>query len=468
MRNPGMLKTLSQWLNRPPVRDPVDRRNAPFMQALMLLIGTLLPLNKALYLYVTHASGAARMRAPLLPIDLATDLLIVISAWTGFWMIRRGRFRISVIQFLAVLLVCMAMAYVGVGMGMGELSFDPIPLLILAVAGLVMGRRLLWLTLVALLGILALCLGANLLANSAMGGAQSTLMGKLISMAVIYVLVTILLDRTVAALRDALAESQAHREHLLLANERLKQEAIERERAREQLIHAKKMEAVGLLASGVAHDFDNVLSVVLGHAERRERIADRGMQALIEAMQDIEFAARRALAINRKLLNLSRQEVASPEVLDIRLALAAALPLVKQMFPADIEVTLENDTHAIPVLFDQGRFELLLLNVASNARDAMPNGGSFRLISELWPKSRHAMLRLEDTGTGMSRSVQEQAFDVFFTTKPKGSGTGLGLSMVRDMVREAGGDIRIDPDHHPGCAFVITLPLAESGQNAHR
>lgn len=460
-----MLKVVSRWLTRTPTLDLVDRRNAPFMQVLMILVGTLLPLNKALYLYVTH-TGGTKTPSPLLPVDLATDVLIVLSAWAGVWLIRRGRFRTSVMQFLSVLLVCMAGAYAAIGMGLGNLSFDPIPLLVLAVAGLVMGRRMLWITLAALIAILLLCLCLSLLADPASGSATSTLTGKLISMSVIYVLVTILLDRTVAALRDALAESQAHREQLIHANARLEQEAIEHERSRGQLIHAKKMEAVGMLASGVAHDFGNVLSVVLGQAERREYIADRGIQALVNAMQDIEFAARRALAINRKLLNLGRQEIASPEVFDLRLALESSLPLVRQLFDADVSIELDNDQHAMPVLFDQGRFELLLLNIASNARDAMPEGGLFRIATRLSPDGRYAMLRLEDTGTGMSPDIQQQAFDVFFTTKPKGSGTGLGLSMVRDMVEEANGRIQIDPAYRAGCAIVMTLPLAGPLHNA--
>lgn len=458
-----MLKATSNWLKRAPADDPVDRRNAPFVQVLLILFGTLIPLNKGLYLYAGHPA-VWHDGAPLLWVDLATDVLIVLSAWTGVYLVRQGRFRAGVTQFLSVLLLSMAAAYAGLVLSATNLSFDPMPLLLLAVAGLVMGRRTLWMTLAALLLILALCLALSLATGAKTADAGPSLAGRLFSMAVIYLLISIVLDRTVTALRDSLAESQAHRRDLIQANLRLEAEKAERERTREQLIQAKKVEAIGMLASGVAHDFDNVLSVVLGYTGRRERIADSGEQALVGALENVEVAARRALAINRKLLNLGRQEVYSPEILDLPSALRSTLPMVRQLFSHSVRVDPILDSGPLPVLFDAGRFELLVLNIASNARDAMPQGGSFTITAARSANGMDAEIHLRDTGEGMSPAVQQRVFESFFTTKPRGHGTGLGLSMVRDMVDEAGGHIRIDSVAGAGCTIVVTLPLVREAR----
>ncbi|MEL1266150.1 sensor histidine kinase [Pseudoxanthomonas putridarboris] len=452
-----MGNTIRHWLTQVPVNDPVDHRNAPFVQLLMMFIGTFVPLNKVLFLYATlsrHATPPA-----WLAVDLTTDALIVAAAWTGVWLIRQGRFRQGVTLFLGVLLLCLGAAYASAGMD--NLGLDPIPLLLLAIAGLVMGRRALWITLAVLLSILAACLLLDVLrATQRDGAAPAAMAGKLVSMTIVYLLVAILLDRTVAALRASLEESNARGRELELANERLRHEIVQRERAREQLIHAQKVEATGRLASGVAHDFDNILSVVLGHAARRERIADRGPQALLDALEDVELAARRALAINRKLLNLSRQEVSRPEVFDALQALRDMLPMLRQLFAADIRVRLEGDAGPLPILLDRGRFELMLLNIAANARDAMPDGGDFRILAQRAADAQHLELALSDSGVGMPEAVRERIFDAFFTTKPSGSGTGLGLSMVRDMVIEAGGGIHAESVPGQGSTLRIVLPLA--------
>lgn len=453
-----MRNTPLKWLMQAPVTDPVDRRNAPFVQVLLILIGILVPLNKAYYLYAVLSRNGASP-TPGLMVDLITDVLITVAAWGGVWLIRQGRFRLGVVLFLGILLLCMAAAYASIGMGANNLTFDPIPLLILAIAGLVLGRRMLWTALVVLLSILILCLLLSVWAPQA-EGAITAMAGRLLSMAVIYLLITILLDRTVAALRNSLAESEAQRGELMLVNMRLQHEIAERDRAREQLIHAQKMEVVGRLASGVAHDFDNILSVVLGHARRRDRIADRGKQALVDALEDIELAARRGLAVNRKLLNLSRQEVSNPDVFDMMQALSETMPMLQQLFNHDVQVELRIIPTPLPIFFDRGRFELLLLNIASNARDAMPEGGQFHLTASKTEDGQHAELILTDTGSGMPVSVRERAFDPFFTTKPSGSGTGLGLSMARDMVVDAGGSIRVDSEPGAGCTIRITFPLA--------
>ncbi|MGE8289869.1 MAG: sensor histidine kinase, partial [Stenotrophomonas sp.] len=286
-----------------------------------------------------------------------------------------------------------------------------------------------------------------------------------VSLAGIWMLIAIALDRTVAALRNSLEESNARGQALALAYERLQEEVRERERTRDQLVHAQKMEAVGRLASGVAHDFNNVLGIILSYAAQRERLADRGAPALYEALGDVDLAARRALTISRKLLSFSRQEVARPEVFDAAASLRELMPMLKQLFGARVRLQLECADGALPVRMDIDRFGLVIINIAANARDAITDTGTFRIqagrLDGAW-----VCLDLTDDGKGMPEDVRTQAFEPFFTTKPSGMGTGLGLSVVRDMLLEAGGKIDLVGPPAQGTTVRILLPLAMDGEAA--
>jgi len=453
-------------LSNIPVHDPVDRRNAPFVQVLLLFLGVFIPLNKSLFLYAV-LSGRWSGDLPgwtALAADLTTDVLMTSAAWTGVWLIRRGRFRQGVHVFLGVVMLSMAIIYITTGMV--GLRFDPMPMILLALAGLILGRRTLWITLATLLGIVAATLVADFMRAALGGGAMPVAgLGKAVSLAGIWLLITIALDRTVAALRNSLEESNARGQALALAYERLQEEVRERERTRDQLVHAQKMEAVGRLASGVAHDFNNVLGIILSYAAQRERLADRGAPALYEALGDVDLAARRALTISRKLLSFSRQEVARPEVFDAAASLRELMPMLKQLFGARIRLQLECADGALPVRMDIDRFGLVIINIAANARDAITDTGTFRIqagrLDAAW-----VCLDLTDDGKGMPEEVRTQAFEPFFTTKPSGMGTGLGLSVVRDMLLEAGGKIDLVGPPAQGTTVRILLPLAMDGETA--
>ncbi len=454
------LGRIRRWLSDIPVDDPVDRRNAPFLQVLLLFLGVFIPLNKSLFLYAV-LSGRWSGDLPgwtALATDLTTDVLMTSAAWTCVWLIRRGRFRHGVHLFLGVVMLSMAIIYISTGM-IG-LRFDPMPMILLALAGLILGRRTLWVTLAVLLGIVAATLVADF-ARAALGGGAMPVagLGKAVSLAGIWLIIAIALDRTVAALRNSLDESNARGHALALAYERLQEEVRERERTRDQLVHAQKMEAVGRLASGVAHDFNNVLSIILSYAAQRERLADKGASALYAALGDVDLAARRALAISRKLLSFSRQEVARPEVFDVGDSLRELMPMLKQLFGARVRLQLEGVEAVLPVRMDADRFGLVIINIAANARDAITDTGTFHIRADV-QDGAWLCLTLRDDGKGMADDVRTQAFEPFFTTKPSGMGTGLGLSVVRDMLLEADGEIDFASPPAQGTTVRILLPLA--------
>jgi signal transduction histidine kinase len=321
----------------------------------------------------------------------------------------------------------------------------------LVIGGLVLGRRALWVTLGVLVAVFAVGMIADAKTLVALGKPPGAAFGNAPSVFLSYLVISIIIDRCVAALRESLAESN-ERGH------RLQCEMAERERAQNQLVHAQKMEAVGRVASGVAHDFDNVLGVILGYAARRERLADSGPVALLDALEGIELAARRASAISRKLLTFSRNDVTMPETFDASAAVAELAPMLRQLFGPDVRVAVTAEPGLrFPVRMDRGQFELVVLNIAANARDAMPDGGRFDV--EMAAGTRHVGIVLSDNGIGMNETVSARVFEPFFTTKPRGCGTGLGLGVVRDLIEEAGGDVGVASQPGQGTRFELRLPL---------
>lgn len=440
------------WLEGVPVADPVERRNAPLVQTILLAMGVLMPLNKIVHLF--FASFRESLSSPGLVADMITDVVMTAAAWAGLILIRRGQFRRGVILYLGVMLGCAAFAYASIGLE--RLSNDPFPLLMLGMGGLMLGRRSLWTIYAALMGVFCLGTLGDVLQQWP-HGAIDWQVGRKVSMAMSYAVVAIVLDRTIAALRDSLSESNARGAELARSNTLLQAEMAERERAQSQLVHAQKMEAAGHLASGVAHDFDNVLNVVLGYAKRRERDADKGTDALLASMEGVEVAARRALSISRKLLDFSGKRVIQCEHFDAGDALRDVAPMLRQIFDGTVRVRIDAQGCPATVAMDRAQFELMLLNVAANARDAMPTGGAFDVV--LRCRGDEVELCMVDDGCGMATDVRERAFDPFFTTKPVGRGTGLGLATLRDTVVAAGGSVWVDSAPGHGTRIGVRLPL---------
>ncbi|WP_426701243.1 ATP-binding protein [Rhodanobacter sp. Col0626] len=452
---------LMGWLNRVPISDPVDRRNAAFLQIFLLYKGCVTPLYKAYMLRFTSVYDVFRPgHSPTMPhhalaIDLSTDVLVTVSAWLGIYLIRKGLFRHAVSQFLAAMVASSLISYVSFGYFLW--NADLVSFEALALSGLMLGRKALW----SIYPLFMLSYASGMTVDyfhNARFLHSSSAYAPLPFLVLSYLLVVVILDRSSTALRESLAESNRHRQQL-------QDEMAERERTREQLLQSQKMDAVGKLASGVAHDFNNVLGIVLGFALERHRLDEPGAArsedalALAKALQGVEMAARRGASVSRKLLNFSRREVTHVETFDVAEALRELQPLLRQLLPA--QVTLRIDAPWFPLLvdFDRSQFELALLNLASNARDAMPDGGEFGLSVEREGSDIGIVVR--DNGTGMSDEVRQRIFEPFYTTKPAGSGTGLGLAVVYTLVERAGGHIEVDASPGTGTTFHIRLPMVD-------
>jgi PAS domain S-box-containing protein len=221
----------------------------------------------------------------------------------------------------------------------------------------------------------------------------------------------------------------------------------------QQLRQAQKMEVVGRLSGGVAHDFNNLLTALLGYGELlRDRMGPaRSPRELDEMIK----SAHRAAALTRQLLAFSRQEVASPRVVDPNVLVRGTERLLRRLIGEEIELVLELDPKVRNVRVDVGQIEQVLLNLAVNARDAMVRRGRLTVRTRALPDGRVG-LEVQDTGAGMSPAVQARIFEPFFTTKA--TGTGLGLAIVADVVQLAGGEISVQSAVGAGTTFALALP----------
>jgi two-component system, cell cycle sensor histidine kinase and response regulator CckA len=268
---------------------------------------------------------------------------------------------------------------------------------------------------------------------------------------------------------------------LSLTVARLEKEINDRERAEhalqkseDQLRHAQKMDAVGRLAGGVAHDFNNMLSVILGHTEMAlARISTRDEHELFDSLDTIRQAALRSAGLTQQLLAFSRQQVVSPRHLDLRALVRDFERMLKRVIGDDIELAIVEADEPCLVRVDPVQMEQVILNLAINARDAMPGGGKLTIQTRLTLLSpehvfahpdaklgQHVELCVEDQGTGMDPETLRRIFEPFFTTKAEGRGTGLGLSTVYGIVHQAGGSLVVDSELGKGSTFRVFLPMA--------
>lgn len=276
-------------------------------------------------------------------------------------------------------------------------------------------------------------------------------------------LVVVVLAAAQGALRRANREL-AHRADILAeTNELLHQQMEEREKAEQALRQSQKMEAIGRLTGGIAHDFNNLLMVASSGVELLDRTTDPAKRKALNA--GIRQAVERGGALTRQMLAFSRRAPLKTEVLHLPGRIEGLRFLLDRALREDIEVVLDLPDDLWCLETDPGELELALLNLAVNARDAMPTGGRIILSARNIPGRDEIVdmvcLTVADTGTGMSEAVASRVFEPFFTTKEVGRGTGLGLSQVYGFVRSSGGEITVDSKEGVGTTFTLCLPRSE-------
>ncbi|HVB38782.1 MAG TPA: PAS domain S-box protein [Vicinamibacterales bacterium] len=246
-------------------------------------------------------------------------------------------------------------------------------------------------------------------------------------------------------------------------------DVTERRALQAQLHESQKMDAIGRLAGGVAHDFNNLLTAIQGYSELT--LSDLGSHPLRVQIEEIRKAAQRAASLTRQLLAFSRRQEVAPVVLDLNTVVRAMHQMLRRLIGEDVELVSRLTEPLRRVKADQSQIEQVLMNLVVNARDAQPGGGTITIETDhvrigpvearLFPELReghHVVLRVRDTGVGMTPEVQAHVFEPFFTTKSAGRGTGLGLSTVYGIVQQSGGHIRVDSEPGRGSVFSIYLP----------
>ncbi|HEX3644407.1 MAG TPA: response regulator [Vicinamibacterales bacterium] len=236
-------------------------------------------------------------------------------------------------------------------------------------------------------------------------------------------------------------------------------DVTERRSLEERYRQAQKMEAIGQLAGGIAHDFNNLLTAIHGYSILIEEELPPG-SLLLDDLRQIRHSADRATSLTQQLLAFSRRQILDPRVLDLRDSVRAIEPMLRRLIGEDIQFTVCASAGVGRVKADPGQVEQVIMNLALNARDAMPRGGTLRIDVADAP-GPSVTLAVSDTGEGIDAATQSRMFEPFFTTKEQGKGTGLGLSTVYGIVNQSGGSVAVDSEVGRGSTFTVSLPRVE-------
>jgi len=266
-------------------------------------------------------------------------------------------------------------------------------------------------------------------------------------------------------------ELRQRSEELVAANNRLASEVVERRATENRLHQAQKMEAMGQLTGGIAHDFNNLLTSVIGHIELAQgRVG--GDQRLAALLDSAELAAQRGATLTQRLLAFARRQHLEPRSVDVPVVVEGVEKLLRQTIGPAIRLVIEAENGLWPARIDPHQLELAILNLALNARDAMPGGGTLSIKSAAGHAERgdlpelttgdYVVVSVSDSGTGMDPETLARAFEPFFTTKDVGRGSGLGLPMVQGFAAQSGGAVQIDSAPGKGTTAELWLPRAET------
>lgn len=259
------------------------------------------------------------------------------------------------------------------------------------------------------------------------------------------------------------------------ANRELERGIAEQKRLEEQLRQAQKMEAIGRFSAGIAHDFNNILTVIIGYGDMMRMKGD--MNDGRDMLEHVLEAADRARSLTSSLLTFSRKQPLKLQQLNLNDAVFGVETFLRRVIGDDVTLVISTSSQSLPIMADRGHIEQVLMNLAVNARDAMPDGGTLSLETAIitidddyirmhgyGTSGRYAVLTVSDTGIGMDASTCQQIFEPFFTTKEAGRGTGLGLSIVYGIVQQHNGHIHVYSEPGRGTAFRILLPLTADAE----
>ena len=279
-----------------------------------------------------------------------------------------------------------------------------------------------------------------------------------------------ILESTASAAKDSRGEV----EKLVIVN----RDITERKQLEEQLYLSQKLEAIGRLSGGVAHDFNNLLGVIIGYSEAIGSQLD-AEHPFREAIEEIQKAGNRAAALTQQLLAFSRKQVLAPKVIDLNMVVSDVEKMLRRLIGEDIALKIVLGQALGMVKADRSQIDQVILNLAVNARDAMPGGGKLvieTLNAELTESDMnryryvipgpYILLKVSDTGCGMDAELQSHIFEPFFTTKEKGKGTGLGLATVYGVIKQSGGYIWVESEVGKGTTFKVFLPRVEEQHEA--
>ncbi len=386
---------------------------------------------------------------------VAASLGLVLCMGLCFALVRFGHFRLAVALVLVAILAAMAGSYWIYGLR-SQTSVQIAQILPLLIGGVLLGRRAMWLVFAALLPVMVLGAWVDGVQARDTGNLASEGVSALLLSVLNFLMATVVLDRLISSADKAKRRS----EKLAALYRQLEREVAEKERSQAQLIQAQKLDAVGRMASGIAHDFNNFLGVILGYVGMA-RTVDGFESASIDGIEDV---ARRATAVTRRLLGLTHDRSRRVETFDAVAAIRRAQPLFEPLFGDGQKVRVSLPETPLPVRLDRDEFELSLLNLATNARDAMAGSGEFTIAAQAL--DGRVQVRVSDNGSGMPEQVAMRVFDPFFTTKAEGKGSGIGLAVVQRVVVEAGGQVELSSELGKGTCVTLWLPLAETAEAA--
>lgn len=418
---------------------PRDRRRALMLQT-VLAVTLVAAVSMTAYSLISGSESLG-------PLTVASYALACL------WLTRSGRYRLSAAFSVCGGLVLIGLSYAIYGLQAQD-GLQMTHLIPLLFAGLLLGRAAVWWT--ALASAVALALGARVdMMRAANAAASAQVLPDLLLSVLNFLVLAVILDRLILSSQQAIERSRAL--DAICAD--LEREVEEKERAYARLLQTQRMEAIGRLAAGAAHDFNNILNVIFGIASAADPHADGDGR-----LAKIRQAAQRGAVVTRRLLSFGGDHTTQASVFDLAEALSDMRSLIEPLGRDGISVRFDVCAPGLLVEADHDELELALLNIASNACDAMPDGGHLGIAIER--DGDHALIRVEDTGTGMTPEVRERLFDPFFTTKPKEQGTGIGMTIVQRFVADSDGRIDVDSAPGRGTRVHLRLPLVEAGDGS--